>query len=84
MCCDDDNYVRLSGQSGDELQGWQRDLGGGQSWYFFEDAADVPEIEKDGDDYLLKNGCYAFLMLSSQAVVLDDFNDSDFDTDDFS
>ena len=70
VCCDDINYVRLTGSAGDELQGWRRDNAPGQSWYFFEDADDVPEIEKAGDDYLLKDGCYAHLMLSGVPVAL--------------
>lgn len=69
VCCDEVNYVQITGQVGDQLQGWRRDSGSGQPWRFFEDGNLVPEIEKVGNDYLLKNGCYAHLMLSSQPVL---------------
>ncbi len=75
VCCDDINYVRLTGSTGDDLQGWYKREGRGQNWQYFEQADQIPEIERDGDDYLLKNGCYAHLMLSGTAVDLGDFDD---------
>lgn len=70
ICADGRNYVRLIGSANSELQGWVRNPGDGTPWYLFEKAAEVLEIERDGDDYLLKNNCYAHLSLSGEPVVL--------------
>ncbi len=86
VCCDDTNFVTLTGSVFDELQGWYRSNDSNGVWRFFEDAAEVSAIEKNGNDYQLKNGCYGLLMLSAEPVVFggpDDFNDTDFDTSDF-
>ena len=72
VCTDDINYVRLTGASGDELQGWFK--GTGETNYrFFEKAEEIDAIEKDGNDYLLKNGCYGLLVLTASPVDLGEF-----------
>ena len=72
VCCDDINYVRITGSSGDELQGWYK-APGRTNWQFFEDAGEISAIEKDGNDYLLKSGCYGYLMLSGSPVDIGEF-----------
>lgn len=70
ICCDDTNFATLTGAAGSELQGWFKEDFPGLPWRFFDDAAQIPQIEKVGEDYQLKNGCYAHLMMSSGPVEL--------------
>lgn len=62
--CDDMNYIQLPGTATSSLSGFYKDRHPGGAWRYFRNSAEIPTISRDGNDYVLKDGAYANLVMS--------------------